>query len=81
MPPSFSNSKILTNEKSLELISLLAFDETLYPGQTWQLLFQASLDGFKAKNFHSKCDGLLDTLVVVRVGNSIFGGYTEADWY
>jgi hypothetical protein len=31
--------------------------------------------------FHSKCNGILGTLVVVRAGeNQIFGGYTEQDW-
>ena len=43
------------------------------------LLYQASVDGFD--NFHSKCDGFKNTLVVIKsASNNIFGGYTTADW-
>jgi len=50
--------------------------------KTWQLLYQASRDGFNSSIFHSKCDGVLGTLTVIKSSNNnIFGGYTEADWY
>jgi len=49
--------------------------------KSWYLLFQASFDGFNVSSFHSKCDGILGTLVLIKSENSnIFGGYTEADW-
>jgi len=46
---------------------------------SWELLYQASVDGFE--NFHSKCDGVKNTLVVIKsASNNVFGGYTTADW-
>jgi hypothetical protein len=48
---------------------------------SWSLIYQASTDGFLSSIFLAKCNGILGTLVVIRVGiNEIFGGYTEADW-
>ena len=48
--------------------------------KTIKMIYQASKDGFD--KFHSKCDGYLRTLTVIKAVNSsnIFGGYTEADW-
>jgi len=45
------------------------------------LLYQASRDGFKASDFHSKVNGIQGTLTIIKtVDNFVFGGYTEADW-
>jgi hypothetical protein len=45
-----------------------------------QLLYQASRDGFGASDFHSKCNGITGTLVVVKDTNSnIFGGFTKGN--
>ena len=44
-------------------------------------MYQASRDGFSSANFHFKCNGILDTLIVIQSNSSyIFGGYTEANW-
>ena len=46
-----------------------------------KLLYQASKDGFDPSIFHSKCDGVSSTLIVIKSKNSnIFGGFTSADW-
>ena len=77
---SFVNSTILTNELSTKLTSLLTANRSsdLSP---IKLIFQASVDGFSAATFHSKCDGVLGTLFVAKSPNgNIFGGYTEAAW-
>ena len=72
----FENSTILTDEKSLDLLNLLGLNKTSY-----QLLYQASIDGFSANSFHSKCDGVFGILTVIKSNNSnIFGGYTSVDW-
>jgi len=77
----FINSTILTNEQSLNLINLISLNQTKLSNKTWNLLYQASRDGFSSSMFHSKCDGVLGTLTVVKsTNNNIFGGYTEADW-
>lgn len=77
---SFVNSTILTNELSTKLTSLLTANRSSDLSSI-KLIFQASVDGFSAATFHSKCDGVLGTLFVAKSPNgNIFGGYTEADW-
>jgi hypothetical protein len=74
-----SSSKIILNKKQKEeIVKLCEFSLT----EKWQLLYRGTNDGFEARKFHSKCDGHLPTLTIVKVRNSgnIFGGYTEADW-
>ena len=45
------------------------------------LLFRASRDGYSSSNFHSKCDGKMNTLILVETTNRRrFGGYTECQW-
>jgi hypothetical protein len=50
--------------------------------QTLRMIYQASRDGFSSSIFHSKCNGVLGTLTVIKSNssNNIFGGYTQADW-
>ena len=46
-----------------------------------ELLYRGTRDGFRAKNFHDKCDKKGETLtVILSSDNYIFGGYTEIDW-
>ena len=46
------------------------------------LIYRGSRDGFLAKDFHSKCDGMNNTVVVVkpRLTNYVFGGVTTKPW-
>ena len=48
----------------------------------WKLIYRASIDGFGATDFHSKCDGKSPTLIILKAKETgfIFGGYTEATW-
>lgn len=49
--------------------------------QKWDLLYRATRDGFKAADFHAKCDGKSKTLVIVKAASeNVFGGYTECTW-
>ena len=50
--------------------------------QTLNMIYQASRHGFNSSIFHSKCNGVLGTLTVIKANGSsnIFGGYTQADW-
>ena len=44
-------------------------------------LYQASIDGDGAMNFHLKCDNIPNTLVVIEsAGNRRFGGFTTQFW-
>jgi len=71
----FKNSSILTNEQSVKLVKLIGLTSN------WKLIYQASVDGFSTTSFHSKCDGYLGTLSVVKTSNqNVFGGFTVADW-
>ena len=74
----FKNSTILTDEQSIKLLNLIGFllDTKL------SLLYQASRDSFSSSSFHSKCDGINNTLTIIKskYNNFIFGGFTNAQW-
>ena len=47
----------------------------------FNLLFRASRDGYSSSNFHSKCDGRGNTLIIVKTTNRRrFGGFTDLQW-
>lgn len=47
----------------------------------FRIVYKASRDGFHAKDFHSRCDGIASTLTVIKAANGcIFGGFTEQPW-
>ena len=46
----------------------------------WNLCYRASRDGWRAKDFHRCCDNKGSTVTLVRVGDYIFGGYTDENW-
>ncbi len=47
----------------------------------WKLLYRASVDGFRAADFHRKCDNNANALTIIKTTeNYIFGGYTKATW-
>jgi hypothetical protein len=49
--------------------------------QKWRLIYRGSVDGFGAADFHRHCDGIANTITVVKSSNgNIFGGYTNAAW-
>ena len=46
-----------------------------------KLLYRASIDGYESDNFHQKCDGKKNTVILVATDkNKIFGGFTEIEW-
>ena len=46
----------------------------------WKRCWRASVDGWAASTFHSRCDGKGSTVTIIRVGRFIFGGYTSIPW-
>jgi hypothetical protein len=47
----------------------------------FSLLWRGSRDGFKAKEFHSRCDGHSNILtVILDTEGNIFGGFTPLEW-
>ena len=49
--------------------------------KNFKLLYQASLNGYYATEFHRKCDGKNFTItLVITDKDKIFGGFTEIEW-
>ncbi|EFC46993.1 TLDc domain-containing protein [Naegleria gruberi] len=66
IPNSFIYSKLFTSCKSKSIP---------------KLLYRGTIDGFKAKNFHSKCDNAGPTLVIIKSEHDeLFGGFTTQNW-
>ena len=42
--------------------------------------WHAKADGWSASTFHSNCDGKGPTVTIIKVNDSIFGGYTDVSW-
>ena len=62
----------------IQLLKLCEFSQD----QKLELKYRASRDGFKASDFHSHCDGIPNTLTVIKAkSGNIFGGYTEQAWH
>lgn len=56
-------------------------DEEESQGMFWRLVYRGSRDGFSAKDFHSKCDGIKHTMTLVKSKDgSIFGGFANKAW-
>jgi hypothetical protein len=51
-----------------------------FGNNTWQLCYRASTDGWKVNDFHDKCGDKGATIVLVKVNNYIFGGFTDTYW-
>ena len=47
---------------------------------TWKLCYRASTHGWYAKDFHARCDDQGPTIVLVKVDEYIFGGFTDTNW-
>ena len=46
----------------------------------WKRCFRASELQFSSNSFHTHCDYKGPTVVLIRVGIYVFGGYTDRDW-
>jgi archaellum component FlaC len=52
-----------------------------FKGKTLALLWRGGRDGFKAKEFHKRCDGHANTLTVIKdTEGNVFGGFTTVAW-
>jgi hypothetical protein len=52
-----------------------------FRGKRFSLLWRGSRDGFRAKNFHGRCDGHANTLTFIEdTAGNIFGGFTPLEW-
>ena len=46
----------------------------------WVLCYRASSHGWAAGIFHRRCDGKRNTVSIIKVGQYVFGGYTDISW-
>ena len=79
----FSSSRILSSLPANNSATLNSWLCGRIGGKGLQcgLLYRGSRDGFKSGDFHSRCDGVANTLVVCHsTTNFIFGGFTDATW-
>jgi hypothetical protein len=76
---SLNGSKILSIKQEYvdDLIRLCEFSSDV---NKWSLLYRGTRDGFRAEDFHAKCDGKSATLTIIKSSDFIFGGYTDAEW-
>jgi hypothetical protein len=55
--------------------------EQEFPGKDAKLLWRGSRDGFRAKEFHRRCDGRANTLTLIAdTDGNVFGGFTPVKW-
>jgi hypothetical protein len=54
---------------------------SILAGNQFTLLWRGSRDGYRARDFHNRCDGHANTLTLIEdTGCNIFGGYTSVSW-
>eukprot|EP01034_Spumella_vulgaris_P041515 gene41515-51423_t len=79
-----ATSTVLNNEipdAGDHLLSMLTDKQTADMQLSSTLLYRGSRDGFQAADFHSRCDGVTNTLTLVRdTDGNIFGGYSDVAW-
>ena len=46
----------------------------------WLLCYRASTDGWDVNVFHNNCNGKNHTVTIIKVGDYVFGGYTDIPW-
>jgi hypothetical protein len=52
-----------------------------FRAKRFSLLWRGSRDGFRARDFHSRCDGHANTLtVILDTDGNVFGGFTPVEW-
>ena len=62
---------------------LLSYLEPVLLSSEWSRFvkcWHAKTDGWAASTFHSNCDGRGPTVTIIKVNDSIFGGYTDVSW-
>ena len=75
-------SILLTVEEDYAFMQLLLSNKSKqFENKHFNLIFQASKDGYLAKDFHSKCDNKGATIIIIKSDHgNIFGGYTSIPW-
>jgi len=76
-----NNKSVIMKENEFEMIHLAIKSRINKEIKELKKLYQATIDGDGAINFHSRCDNIPNTLVLIKsAGNRRFGGFTSAQW-
>ena len=68
------------NSNEFNLINL-AIKSRLNKGvKELKKLYQATVDGDGPINFHTKCDGISNTLILIKSAGNRFGGFASQTW-
>ena len=74
--PGFLGSSLIVKNETQQS----ALQSWLPLNATCSLLYRASTDGKTPADFHRCCDNKGPTLVLIKSGEYIFGGYTSKSW-
>jgi hypothetical protein len=74
------DSVILSSIHSVRRSEFLLYVASWLPDARFSLLYRGSRDGMTPNDFHRLCDDKGKTLVLVRVGSCVFGGYADRHW-
>ena len=64
------------NESRKSLLKFLKPVQTTFYSK-WKLCYRATRDGWSAFNFHGACGDRESTVSIIKVGEYIFGGYSD----
>ena len=73
------DTKILTTEEKMILLKYL-YDQTSN-NWNWKLIYRGSEYGFTYDDFHTHCDGISNSVVIIHnEKDQVYGGYTPCKW-
>jgi len=77
----FNNKSVIMKENEFDFIHLAIKSRINKEVKELKKLYQATIDGDGAINFHTKCDNIPYTLIIIKsAGNRRFGGFTSKPW-
>ncbi|XP_031570032.1 uncharacterized protein LOC116304430 [Actinia tenebrosa] len=76
------HSDILTNQTEyyMKLMEWLAPVTTGLPTK-WERCYYTKVNGWASSTFHSGCNSVGPTITIIKVGQYMFGGYTDINWH
>ena len=75
------NKSVIMKESEFDFIHLAIKSRLNKEVKELKKLYQATIDGDGAINFHSRCDNIPNTLILIKsAGNRRFGGFTSIQW-
>ena len=78
---TLDNKSVIMNDDEFNMVHLALKSRLNKNVKELKKLYQATIDGDGAINFHSRCDNIPNTLVLVKTaGNRRFGGFTSEKW-